>query len=165
VILRATGLDDYEVPASSIFIRLRDVRGSYVQVTIPDPTAYTTEILSRTHGRMVIYAGELMRDGTRHLEEIIYANVQRVYFDVGARNMLTLVGTRYITHGAGADMTAAGVWEVARDDNGRYRTRAAPDFFLKPGDRVTAEGHVFTADLISWTITPTDAHIEIEGAA
>jgi hypothetical protein len=165
VILRADGLADYEVPVSTISIRLRDVRGSYVRVTIPDPVNHAEGIVARTSGRMVICAGELMGDGTRHLEEIIYANVQNLYFDLGRRNVLALAGTRYITQGPGVDAAPAGVWEISKADDGRFSVRAALDFFLKPNDRVTVAGETFVADLISWNITAGNAHMDVEGVA
>jgi len=165
VILRADGLEDFELPVSTIQMRIRDVRGSYVRVTVPNPTEYTQEILARASGRMIIFAGEQTADGQQHLEEIIYANIQNLYFNQGSTNILTLAGTRFITHSNPGEVTLDGVRHVSRDESGRVKVRASVDRFVRPIDLVTAEGETFTADLIIHTVLAADAYMDVEGAA
>lgn len=163
VTLSAEGLSAFEVPVSVITIRLRDTNASYVRCTVPDPTRYTAEILPRARGRMTIYGGEETADGARQLEEIMYANIQRIHFDKGTTDTLAITGTRYQTHANPRAVTLAGVSEVSLA-RGRYAARAALDFFVRPGDIVTAEGRVFTADLIQITIRAAEAVMAVEGA-
>jgi hypothetical protein len=165
VVLSADGLCDYELPVSTIMVRLRDTDGSYVRCTVPDPVRFTAEILPRAAGRMTIFGGEKESDGTRHLEEILYANIQRIYLDEGNTNVLTLAGTRYQTFSSPRAVTLTGISQLALSSRGRYTARAALDFFLRPGDRVTAAGVSFTADLVTLAIRAADAVMTVEGVA
>ena len=162
-ILKATGKDDYEVPISAITIRLRDVSASYISCTIPDPVSYTSDILERIPGRIYIYAGELSA-GVRHLEELIYANIQNVYFNEGSTNTLVIAGTRFITHQVSAVQNLSGVMTVSRNENNRYKIRCATDFFVKPTDIAVYGDVSFTADLVTHTITAQNAYMDVEGA-
>jgi hypothetical protein len=136
-----------------------------VSCVVPDAATYRGYAEDREGGELIILAGSITEDGTRHLEEIIYANVQNIYFNLGRHNVLTLVGTRYMTQGPGVDAAPAGVWEISKADNGRFSVRAALDFFLKPNDRVTVAGETFVADLVTWNITAGNAHMDVEGVA
>jgi hypothetical protein len=161
-ILRATGLDDYEIPVSSITIRLRDVKGSYIGLTIPDPTSYTTEILARTGGRVHIFAGETV-GGVRQVEELIYGNIQNIYFNQGSNNALTIAATRFITHRNPAIQTLTGVSRIKKSDTGRYSLRCAVDFFVKPTDTAAYGSISFVVDLISYVLTAQNAYMDVEG--
>ena len=163
VVLRAEGVDDYELPVSTIVMRIRDVRATYIRVTVPDPTRFTDEIMARTSGSIVILAGEMTADGTRHLEELTYANIQNLYYHRGTNDMLTLAGTRYVTHRNPNEMEISGVIEIAKDRRGRYRVRSGVDFFLRPGDIVSALGETFTADYIGVVIAGSSIYMDIEG--
>lgn len=162
VVLKADGLSDLELPVHTITIRMRDVRASYLNCMIPDPVAYTDAILERADGQMHLYGGELTMDGVRHLEELIYGNVDNIYFGVGSGNMLTLTGLRYITHENPAPVEIEAPIKIKRD-RGRTSVRSALDFFTKPTDIVTVDGESFTADLITRVMTPRDAYMDIEG--
>jgi hypothetical protein len=128
-ILRATGLDDYEIPVSSITIRLRDVKGSYIGLTIPDPTSYTDAILARTGGRVHIFAGEIV-GGVRQVEELMYGNIQNIYFNQGSNNVLTMAATRFITHRNPTAQTLSGVSKIRKSETGAILCGAQLIFFL-----------------------------------
>jgi hypothetical protein len=165
VLLRADGLADYELPVSSINLRLRNVKASYVRVTVPNPTDHTDAILARTSGRMHIYSGWLTDDGARHLEELIYANVQNVYFNQGSSNVLILAGTRYMTRSNPRAAAIDGVSQIRRTPAGRVAVTAPLDFFVQPGDVASGGGESFTVDYMGCAILPPNAWMEIEGAA
>jgi len=162
VIIKADGLPDFEVPVSTITLRLRDGGASYVSCTIPDPTSYTSDILDRIDGRMHIYSGIVIA-GIRTLEELIYANIQTVYFDQGSNNLLTLSGTRYATNSNPKTAALAGVSRISKDDNDRFTVRCSFDPFIKPGDTVTAQGETIESDLVIGAITAAGAYMDVEG--
>lgn len=164
VVLRDDGLDDFELPVQTITMRLRDTRASYVSCNVPNPTAYTDGILDRSDGTMHILAGDRTADGERHLEELIYANIDNIYLNQGETNNLTLTGLRYITHDNPKEVALDGISRMVLDERERYRVRCGVDFFVRPTDEITARGETFTADLISYVITPTDAYMEVEGS-
>jgi hypothetical protein len=161
-VIKADGAEDFEIPVSTITIRLRDVLGSYISVTVPNPELYTADIIARIPGRVHILAGELV-NGIDQTEELIYGNVQNIYFNQGQSNTLTVAATRFITHRNPAAQTLIGVSNIRRDENGRFRVRCATDFFVKPTDTITYGDISFTADLISHTITAQNAYMEVEG--
>jgi hypothetical protein len=162
-VLRAPGLFDFEVPVSTITIRLRDIAGSYIGCTIPDPTRYTTEILERIPGRIHILAGELAGGG-RQTEELIYGNIQNIYFNHGGSNTLVVAATRFITHRNPVISNISGVSRISHDESGKYKLRCATDFFLRPTDTAVYGDAPFTVSMISHTITGADAYMDVEGA-
>jgi hypothetical protein len=161
-VLRATGLEDYEAPASSIIIRLRDTNGSYIGVTIPDPESYTDDILLRTSGRVHIFAGEIV-GGVRQVEELMYGNIQNIYFNQGSNNVLTMAATRFITHRNPTAQTLSGVSKIRKSEDGRYSLRCAVDFFLKPTDTASYGSLSFVVDMISYVLTAQNAYMDVEG--
>lgn len=162
VTLSADGLSAFEVPVSVITMRLRDTNASFVSCTVPDPLRYTADILPRARGRLTIYGGEETASGERQLEEILYANIQRIHFDRGTANTLTITGTRYQTHASPRAVTLSGVSQASLA-RGRYAARASLDLFVRPNDFVTAAGRTFTADLIHITIRAAEAAMTVEG--
>jgi hypothetical protein len=164
VVLKADGVEDFELPVSSINLRLRDVRGSYVRVIVPNPVDYTDDILARTSGRMVIYSGYKTADGVRHLEELIYANIQNLYFNQGGNSgQLTLAGTRYMTNSNPKTVELEGASRIAKSEDGKLSVDAPLDFFIRPGDTASAYGETFTIDLINCMLSASDARMEVQG--
>lgn len=164
VILKADGYADFELPVSSILMRLRDAQGSYIRVTVPNPTGYTDAILDRTGGRMHIYGGFKTEDGIRQVEEIIYANIQNMYFNTGGSNVLVLAGTRYMTHSNPREVSIAGASKITKDEAGRFSVRAPMDLFCRPLDIATVDGGTFEVDLMTCVILSADAYMDVEGA-
>ena len=165
VVLRADGLEDFELPVNTINLRLRDVSASYVRVTVSNPVDYVDEIVARIDGRMHIFSRWLTADGVRHVEELIYANIQNLYYAQGSTNVLTLAGTRYITHSSPRAATIEKVSRIARSGEDRVTVRAPLDFFIRPRDVVTAESETFEVDYMGCTIQPADAYMDVEGVA
>ncbi|HEB84051.1 MAG TPA: hypothetical protein ENI92_03520, partial [Bacteroidetes bacterium] len=164
VILSADGLEDFEVPASLITLRLRDTDASYVSAVIPDPTRWTDEIMARKDGTMHIWSGVIDEAGARTLmAEMIYCNVQNFYFNLGAGNVLTIAGTRYRTNSAPTVRRLDHVSHVERDEAGRYTVTAALDPGLLPGDTAMIEGAGILADLVRVTIRHNHAEMTVEG--
>lgn len=162
VVLRVDGQSDFEVPVSTITIRLRNISGSYMAFTVPDPLKYTTEILARIPGRVHILAGELV-EGVRQTEELIYGNIQNIYFNSGSSDMLTISATRFITHRSPFEKELQGISRVKKNDNGRFSVVCSIDFFLKPTDTAYFGDIMFVVDMISYVIAAEGAHMEVEG--
>jgi hypothetical protein len=164
VILRADGLDDFELPVSTLTMRMRSVKASYVRVTVSNPLEQADNILPRMGGRMIIYAGEKTADGERHLEELMYANLQNIYYSEGRNSsVLTLTGTRFITYSNPVAQTPAKISRISCDDQGRYAVQTIMDWLVRPGDTIHTDGGSFTADLVSHVALHNNAHTTIEG--
>ena len=161
-ILRADGQSDFEIPISSITIRLRDVSASYIGCTIPNPETYTDDILARIPGRIHVFVGELFGE-FRQVEELFYGNIQNLYFNRGNTNTLTIVATRFITHRNPVERQVEKVSKLSKDETGKYKIRCAIDFFIKPTDIATYGDSSFAINLISYTINAHDTFMEIEG--
>lgn len=162
IVLTADGEEAFEIPVSTIQIRLRDVSGSYLACTVPNPTKYTTEILARADGKIYLYGGQMV-SGVRNLELIMYANTQNIYFDQGAQNALTVTGARYETHSNPRTVIISNESKVSKGSNGRYSVRTLLDPFIRPNDIITVNGETFTADLILCTIKASNAYMDIQG--
>lgn len=162
IVLTADGEDDFEVPVSTIKIRLRDTSGSYLACTVPNPTGYITEILARADGKIYLFGGQMV-SGVRNLELIMYANTQNIYFDQGAQNVLTIAGTRYATHNNPRTVTISKESKISKKSSGRYSVQAVLDPFVRPNDIISVNGETFTADLILCTITASNAYMDIQG--
>lgn len=163
MVLESDGLDPFELPVSTITMRLRNGGASYIGVIVPNPTRYTREILGRIEGRVRIYGGYQTAAG-RHIEEIIYANIQTLYFSEGAGNLLTLAGTRYVTNASPKAVTLPGVSAISKDSGGRVTVRCAFDLWARPGDTATTFGESFEIDLITAVVTKSDAYMDVVGA-
>ena len=165
VILKHEGKEDFELPVSTILIRLRDISASYIRVTVPDPLSYTTDILDRINGRMHIYGGMETIASGRLLEELIYANIQNVYFTRSdTRNLLTLAGTRFRTYSSPKSVSLNNIFSLRVDDEGRYNVRCALDHFVRPQDTVALSGgESFTVKFIAANIQHDNAWMDVEG--
>jgi hypothetical protein len=164
VILRADGLDDFELPVSTLTMRMRSVKASYVRVTVSNPLDQTDNILPRMGGRMIIYAGEKTADGERHLDELMYANLQNIYYSEGrSTSVLTLTGTRFITYSSPVVQTPAKISRVSCDEQGRYAVHTVMDWLVRPGDTIITDQGTFTAELVIHTVLHNNAHTTIEG--
>ena len=162
--LEVDGLKNIEIPASSIQLRLRHVSASYIRVNIPDPVRYTDEILARSDGVMRIFTG-YETPASRWLEELIYANIQNVYFTRSdTRNQLTLTGTRFRTYSSPKSVSLNNIFSLRVDDEGKYNVRCALDHFVRPQDTVALSGgESFTVKFISVTIQHDNAWMDVEG--
>jgi hypothetical protein len=164
VILRADGLDDFELPISTLTMRMRSVKASYVRVTVSNPLDQADNILPRMGGRMIIYAGEKTADGERHLDELMYANLQNIYYSEGrSTSVLTLTGTRFITYSNPAEQAPEKIFRVSRDERGRYAVHTIMDWLVRPGDTISTDMGAFTAELVIHTVLHNKAHTTIEG--
>jgi hypothetical protein len=164
VILRADGLDDFELPVSTLTMRMRSVKASYVRVTVSDPLEKTDNILPRMGGRMIIFAGEKTADGERHLEELMYANIQNIYYsEARTSSILTLTGTRFITYSSPVAQTPEKISRVSCDDQGRYAVQTTMDWLVRPGDTINTDMGSFAAELVIHTVLYNNAHTTIEG--
>ena len=163
IMLKADGLDDFELPVSTISIRRRDVSASYISVTVPNPVQWTSEIIARTAGRMYIYAGYITGED-RHLQEIIYANIQSIYFTQGSRPILTIAGTRYITHSSPKTVSLPRASEIKKDEHGRYKVRSPLDWYITPNDTaILPDARQFTVDFVGITVAQGNAFMDVQG--
>jgi len=164
VILKAPGLTDFELPVSSVNIRLRNTRASYINVMVPDPLFYTDDVLSRIQGgRLHVLAGEKIGNLVPQTEEIIYGNIQSLSITDGNRPVVSIVGTRYITHNNPSVVYLTGVSHISRTGLGRYVIQCAMDWFLKPTDTVIYDNIQFEVDMIGIVIKPDNVLMTVEG--
>lgn len=163
--LEQSGLDNYELPASTILIRSRNIKASYIRCTVPDPLRHTEAVLARAEGIMRIYAGYKMQDGTRQVDPILYGNIDGILFDQGSTDILQITANRYATYSSPQAVALQGVYNITRSAQGRIRCRCPFGLFIRPGDIATALGESFEVDLIICSLLADDAQMEVEGVA
>lgn len=163
VSLQADGLDAVLVPAASIQIRFRHVSASYVQVGVTDPLSYASQIVPRLDGRMYIFTGYETSSGATWLEELIYANIQNMYFTRSNRGSLTLTGTRYITFSDPQARNLDNIFKLRIDGGGKHKVRCAYDNNIRPRDTVTLpDGRSFIVGFMSVFLSGDTAWMNVE---
>lgn len=158
----ANGLDDYELPCSSLSAVRRNGEPSYLGAVIPNIAAHQAEITARQNGDINIYKGYEDQDGNRNLELIISVNFHYLMFSKGANSQSgTMVGYRQRTYSNPVSRTVSGVSFHGFSSTGTTSLKSDVDLFLNPGDICTYDGSSFTIDWIRYTISPRLAYMEI----
>ncbi len=135
MVLRKDGLDDLEVPTTSLQIRRRDGQPTYVLAVVPGAPAWRDLVDDYRDGEIIIQAGSRTQDGTRHLSELTRADFDSVVFDQGVRSAsLSLSGYRTHTTGNPRPVTLTGINVYSLQANGARRVRCPVNMFLRPGD-------------------------------
>jgi len=135
VTLRKNALDDLEVPATSLQIRRRDGRPTYVLAVIPNAPVWRDAVQSYKDGDIIIRAGSITGDGTRHLSELTRAGLESIVFDQGVQSAsLSLSGYRIHATGNPRPVNLTGINVYTLQADGRIRVRCPVNMFLRPGD-------------------------------
>jgi hypothetical protein len=163
-ILRKTGLDDYEVPMASMQLRRRDGLPTLVSCVVPDYLTHYAAAEARKDGEIIIMAGSVTPDGTRHISELERATFEHATYDHGANSSsISLSGyrTTAITNPRPVDLTGLTYYGLQAD--GKRRVRGQINQFLRPGDTAIFPGGSFVVDQIYISVEATNAWMEAAG--
>jgi hypothetical protein len=157
-----TGTTDLELPISTFQARLRDGTPAYLQVTVPNGSAYIDEVQARTTGEIVVEKGLQFASGYTQYEELSRVDFDSLAYGRGPFNYtMTLSGNKTTTNTAPKTVTLTDVSGVSLQANGNRRVRCGVDFFARPGDTVEWESTSMTAGLITITVGRGTAYTDI----
>lgn len=151
-----TGDPPVTVPISSWQATLQVDRSHYVQCVIPAVDPYVATIAERQNAEEFIISRVAVDRGSEIEVELARAPIQTTSLARGPTNYTcTLAG---FSEGAAApEAPRVRVLQEIRSINvsaqGKFRVRAAIDWFLRPGDTATAGDTQFTADYINYYST------------
>jgi hypothetical protein len=162
--LRKTGLSDVEVPLASLQMRRRDGNPTMISCVIPDAETYLDYAKDRKNGEIIIYAGSITEDGTRHLSELERVSLDSISYDIGVRSSsLVISGYRTETNINPRPVDIEGVTYYGLQADGKRRIRAKINQFLRPGDTAIYGDGSFVVDQIYVFIEPKNAWMEAAG--
>lgn len=163
-VLRKTGLDDVEIPMASLQMRRRNGTPTMVSCVVPDSETYYPFAAARKNGLIIIYAGSITEDGTRHLSELERATLESVSYDIGVQSSsLSLSGYRTETNINPRPVDITGVSYYGLQADGKRRIRGKINSFLRPGDTAIYNGESFVVDQIYVSVEATNAWMEAAG--
>jgi hypothetical protein len=162
--LRKTGLDDVDVPLASLQMRRRDGNPTMISCVIPDAETYMGYVEDREDGEIIIYAGSITEDGTRHLSELDRVSLDSISYDIGVQSSsLVISGYRTETNINPRPLDITDVTYYGLQADGKRRIRAKINQFLRPGDTAIYNGESFVVDQIYLYIEPRNAWMEAAG--
>jgi hypothetical protein len=162
--LRKTGIDDVEVPMTSLQMRRRDGNPTMISCVIPDAETYLDYAEDREDGEIIIYAGSITEDGTRHLSELDRVSLDTISYDIGVQSSSLIVSgykTETNINPRPVDITGVTYYGVQAD--GKRRIRGKVNQFLRPGDTAIYNGESFVVDQIYLYVEATNAWMEAAG--
>jgi hypothetical protein len=152
-------LDPIEIPISSFQARLRSGSPSFLSVVVPGNDQYA-DIAARSDGDLTLTMQRVAAETVLEEEDLCTVDLEEIRIDEGAKSIsLTLSGHRTVTY-TPASVTLTGSsyrYEYA----GRIRHRLFPDMHVQPGDTVTIGDDTYTAGVIVWTVSESNATMEI----
>jgi hypothetical protein len=163
-VLRKAGLDDVEVPMSSLQMRRRFGAPTLVACVVPDAMTYLSYAEDRKDGELIIFAGSIVEDGTRHLSELDRSTLESVSYDHGVySSSLSLSGyrTEAIVNPRPVDLDGVSYYGLQAD--GKRRVRGKVNIFLRPGDTAIFSTDSFVVDQIYIFVDPLNAWMEAAG--
>jgi hypothetical protein len=162
--LKKTGLADVEVPMANLQMRRRDGNPTMISCVIPDAETYLDYAKDRKNGEIIIYAGSITEDGTRHLSELERVSLDSISYDIGVRSSsLVISGYRTETNINPRPVDIEGVTYYGLQADGKRRIRAKINQFLRPGDTAIYGDGSFVVDQIYVFIEPKNAWMEAAG--
>jgi len=164
-ILRADGFTDIEVPMSSLQLRRRDGNPTMVSIVVPDAMTYFDYADDRDGGEIIIYAGSVTEDGTRHVSEFERATLETITYDVGVESSsLSLSGYRTETNINPRPVDLDGITYYGLQADGKRRIRGKVNIFLRPGDTAIWGEESFVVDQIYVKVEAANSWMEAAGA-
>ena len=156
------GLEDVDLPVSSIQMRRVSGRPSYVQVVVPNSLKWGDAVTNRPNGEMIVYRAWLKSDGSLEKHEVQRANQDTIRTDWGARSgKITLTGYKQTTY---QNPTTINIGKVSYENisDGKTLIRTLPNHELNPLDTIQyGEGSSFQVDLISYWISASTQQMEV----
>ena len=162
----ASGLDDLEIPMSSLQFRLRNDGWSYVVCVFPDADTYEDQVeaFKVAEGEIRIFSGWTNQAGERQLQEMARADISRYSTDVGVQSSsLTLTAYREISIGNPRAVTLTNITVRSLQADGKRRVRCEPNIFLRPGDTAVFGADSMTVDSLAVMIDRNQQRMEVTG--
>ena len=162
----ASGLDDLEIPMSSLQFRLRNDGWSYVVCVFPDADTWEDQVAAfkTAEGEIRISSGWTNQANERQLQEMARADITRYSTDVGVQSSsLTLTAYREITIGNPRTVTLTNITVRSLQADGKRRVRCEPNMFLRPGDTAVFGADSMTVDSLAVMIDRNQQRMEVTG--
>lgn len=160
----ADGMEDLEIPISSLQFRLYRHGASHLSVAAPGAMQNIAPVEARKNGQIVLLQGFYHADGSRDLVEMARAGKISVRYDMGGRNS-------HITLAAGGKISfsfdptipkrSGPLVSYSLQADGHIRIRCAPVFGLMPGDWIQTPQGSYLVDRISVSVGRNQANMEI----
>ncbi|TYT73262.1 hypothetical protein [Desulfobotulus mexicanus] len=160
----AGSLPELELPMSSMQYRLQENGHSYMAVVVPDAMAFSTGILARIPGRLILRQGFVHQDATRQLTEMASAGRVAFRWDMGGRNSsatLTAAGKITFSFDPNVPKVLDPLISMSLQADGKMRFRSAPVMGLFPGDTVQAAGGAYRVARIAVAVGRNQATMEV----
>lgn len=134
-----TGTTDLILSISSFQARIRSGTPTFLEVVVPNATAYADDIADRTTGEIVVgKAAAIWTDGTIYYAEIARADFESLATDQGPTAYTArLSGHQTTTYAEARTRALSNVSTLSMQADGKRRIRCAVDFIARPGDTVT----------------------------
>ena len=164
--LRASALDDLEIPMSSLQFRLRNDGWSYVVCVFPDADTWEDQVeaFKTAEGEVRIFSGWTNQANERQLQEMARADITRYSTDVGVQSSsLTLTAYREITIGNPRTVILTNITVRSLQADGNRRIRCEPNMFLRPGDTAVFGADSMTVDSLAVMIDRNQQRMEVTG--
>lgn len=144
------GLDDIEIPITSLQARLRSGDPTYLKVVLPYSSSNAAAISARPNGDLEIDLALLVDGEYTHRETIISVNFEDVRIDQGPMSQsISLTGHKQETYGSQSITLINPIYKNSINGELRYRF-AEPCVHLHPGDSVTVGDDTFNANVITY---------------
>jgi len=157
------GLDDLTIPISSFQSRLMAEGKSYLSVVAPGDELWD-DIADRQNGRLQVQNCRVLDGEIIQRETVAYCQLEEIRIDKGAVNVsLSLSGYKAIPESAAEIDIQKVTYKSINKGKVSIRTPEI-DFYLKPGDTVTADGESFVAGSINISVGESQRQMQITEA-
>ena len=164
-VMRITGSPIIEVPISSWQATLQTGSQQYLQCVIPAATPYLSDLSTRRGAsEFVVYRSSFA--GTTAVEsEMARAPLSAISINSGPfRETATISGysPAYSDSAPSGTKALTGIRSTFQTLGGNSRVRSNIDWFLRPGQTVSADGLTFTANYINYFVPSVgDAYMDV----
>lgn len=155
------GLEDIDIPMASFQSRRRSGDPTYLNAVIPS-VAFINYLTDRPNGTMIVSQGYELDGAVLQRERVVETSIDSVnVYQGGTNNSIVLIGYTTTTYTPKSIQLNGLTYKGTVGGKTTYRL-AEPNIFLNPGDEVTVGNDVFTAGVISYSISANSQQIEIE---
>lgn len=152
---------DIDIPISNFNARFQTGNPTYLTVTIPAFADYATAVAARSNGQIILTAYYEWLGDTLLTQEILRVDLQNINTFEGA-NSKSIVLDGYKTQSP-VGQTIELDYLQYREVQGGTTTLRFPriDFFLRPGDTLTAGSTTITVGAIQYTVTSNSRSMSV----
>lgn len=141
--------------------RVNNQNYSYLSVAVHGVKDFE-ELESRIGNYIIVRRGYRWPDGRTQLDELLRTQFEELRYDIGSRNsQATLTGYYAANQSSDRLRKLTGISYMSVSGR-KLRVRCNIDTFLRPGGVVEAMGSTFTVGEISYSVSGTEAVMEVE---